>query len=118
MCKLTLGKLCDFNNTFLKKGQKSPKENAIIMHFNIITQKIALSRGFEKFFHIFSKKLYKSDFMLLAESCHLYYAISNISGATAIGRKIAGIIFAVFIFVTPSRFVPIRKMISEPVTDI
>ena len=44
--------------------------------------------------------------------------IDKISGAIRMGRKIAGVIFAVFTFVMPSMFVPIRIMISEPVTDI
>ena len=34
------------------------------------------------------------------------------------GRKIAGVIFAVFTLVIPSMLVPIKVMISEPVTDM
>ena len=46
------------------------------------------------------------------------YTIRRISGAIRAGRNIAGIIFAVFTLVIPRTPVPIRIIISEPVTDI
>ena len=61
MCKMlkeSLGNLCIFHNTVLKKGQKTPKEKAIIMHFNIITYFFRLSRGILNFSGKFLKKLF------------------------------------------------------------
>jgi hypothetical protein len=53
-CQIPSGFFVRFDEVTLKKGQKSPKENASIMHFNIITQFCGLSSVFSNFFRNFS----------------------------------------------------------------
>ena len=48
----------------------------------------------------------------------IFHARSSMSGTKIRGKKIAGIIFAVFTLVQPRIFVPIKTITSEPVTDI
>ena len=54
------------NEPFLKKGQKSPIIKAIIVQYNIITQILPLSRGFQKipkkFYRKFLYIFYKIEF--------------------------------------------------------